>query len=559
MRIAGALALLALAAPAARAAVDGPITPLAAVGGRPSVLARADGSAIAVWEEKPTATTANVHFCRIAANAGTCTAGSEKILTGAAGSTTSKPFVFDLSANRIVVVHGGCCPQRTLRFISSDGGATFGASADFASLVPVDQGATAGPGDTISIVGDPATGTVGYQRADPAAAKTTQEVTLDTQGGLTSGQAVAVDPSGRPYAAWASSDDGFAAGSIGPNFNVAGGWTLPATTLAGTVGIRLAGPFAVWIQDGRHQVARWTGSAFGAGTPLPFTAADAGESDIAVDPAGGVHVVFTPLASGNVCYAYAPDGTTFGVPRLLGRDTAGVSGLDISATGAGQGRIVFGALAAAGPVSIVALSAPGLTPNACGVPPSGLALAKTITGSTVRASVDPAGQDATFHVEYGTSTSYGSSTPEATAPAAGGPAVTTFDLGALAPATTYHARIVAGNASGTATGPDVAFTTPAILRAVRARDLIRLPARCRNRRLRVGLPAPKGVARTLAVLRATGRRPLRLGRRRLQARSVLLTGLARGAVRVRVAVRLTDGRVLRASRAYRGCGRGMAR
>src|SRR4051794_7175710 len=125
MRRPTALILLALAAPATAQAVDGPITRLATAGGRPDVIARADGSAVAVWEEKPTAATANVHLCRIAAGAGTCLAGSEKVLTGAAGTTTSKPFVFDISGGRMVVVHGGCCPQHTNRWITPDGGATF--------------------------------------------------------------------------------------------------------------------------------------------------------------------------------------------------------------------------------------------------------------------------------------------------------------------------------------------------------------------------------------------------------------------------------------------------
>src|SRR3954449_2274880 len=131
-----ALVLLALGAPATAQAVDGPITRLATTGGRPDVLARSDGSAVAVWEEKPTAATANVHSCRIAAGTGTGTAGSEKVLTGAAGTTTSKPFVFDISGGRMVVVHGGCCPQHTYRWITSDGGSTFGSALDFASIVP---------------------------------------------------------------------------------------------------------------------------------------------------------------------------------------------------------------------------------------------------------------------------------------------------------------------------------------------------------------------------------------------------------------------------------------
>src|SRR3954454_23677814 len=261
MRRPTALILLALAAPATAQAVDGPITRLATAGGRPDVIARADRSAVAVWEEKPTAETGNVHLCRIAAGAGTCIAGSEKVLTGAAGTTTSKPFVFDISGGRMVVVHGGCCPQHTFRWITSDGGATFGSSLDFASIVPVDQGAAVGPGDSISILGDPAAGTVDYQQASPTGgSKTTTEAVLDTAAGLTFAQTVGIDPvTNRPLALWASSSDGFFSSSASGNANLTASWTTPPGKLAGTVGMRLAGPFAVWRGGGHQEVGRRAG------------------------------------------------------------------------------------------------------------------------------------------------------------------------------------------------------------------------------------------------------------------------------------------------------------
>src|SRR4051794_41821319 len=64
MRLRAALTLVALWAPATAAAVDGPITRLATVGGRPDVLARADGSAVAGWGGKPTAAPAPRRLCR---------------------------------------------------------------------------------------------------------------------------------------------------------------------------------------------------------------------------------------------------------------------------------------------------------------------------------------------------------------------------------------------------------------------------------------------------------------------------------------------------------------
>ncbi|MBO0746701.1 MAG: hypothetical protein J2O47_00035 [Acidimicrobiaceae bacterium] len=87
----------------------------------------------------------------------------------------------------------------------------------------------------------------------------------------------------------------------------------------------------------------------------------------------------------------------------------------------------------------------------------------TATTATLRATLNPGGEPTTYHFEYGTDTSYGSSTHEA------GPLDGNADrplaelLDGLAPATTYHVRLIATNASGTTTGPDAAFTTSASL------------------------------------------------------------------------------------------------
>lgn len=554
MRHALGLLLLAVAAPAAQATTEGPITRLATVGGRPDVLARADGSAVGVWEEKPTASTANVHFCRIAAGGGTCAAGSEKTLAASAGATTSRPFVFDLSGNRIVVVHGGCCAQHTYEWISADGGSTFGLRTDFASIVPFDQGAAVGPGDVISLLGDPVSGTVGYQRADPTAAKTTAEATLDTAAGLTFAQAVAIDPgTGKPFALWASSADAFSSYATGTNLNLTASWTAPPAKLAGVSGMRLAGAYATWVKDGHHEVAKWTGSGFGAAVQLRYAPADSGQADIATDPSGGVHVVYNPATTGDLCYAYAPDGVTFGAPRLLGRDTGGVAGLQVSATGDGKGRVVFSTATAAGPVSVLPLSSATLTPNTCGLALGAPALAKPVGTSDVIAGVDPNGQDTTFHVEFGPTTDYGTSTPDIAAPAAAGPATSTIALPGLAPGTTYHARVVATNVTGSAASADLSFTTAPVLARLKASDLVRLPGRCTHRRLTLKLLRPAGATPTSAVIRATGRRALRLGAKKLGRPGVVLTGLARRRVKVAVKLRLADGRIFRVARTYARC------
>jgi hypothetical protein len=81
---------------------------------------------------------------------------------------------------------------------------------------------------------------------------------------------------------------------------------------------------------------------------------------------------------------------------------------------------------------------------------------------TLSAKINPNGADTTYLVEYGTSSSYGQSTPES-API-GDPADTTYHtvsvhIGGLAPATAYHFRFVATSDVGTAAGPDTSFAT----------------------------------------------------------------------------------------------------
>ena len=83
----------------------------------------------------------------------------------------------------------------------------------------------------------------------------------------------------------------------------------------------------------------------------------------------------------------------------------------------------------------------------------------TATSATVNARIFSENQATTYYFEYGTTASYGARTPDG-GPIKGNKFVSAMLTG-LAPATTYHVRVVATNASGRTEGNDIVFTTAA--------------------------------------------------------------------------------------------------
>ena len=88
------------------------------------------------------------------------------------------------------------------------------------------------------------------------------------------------------------------------------------------------------------------------------------------------------------------------------------------------------------------------------------ATAITTTSATANGTVNANGANATVTIEYGTTTSYGS-TVNATPNTVTGTTVTTVSgaLSGLLPATLYHYRVKAVNSAGTTNGGDMTFTT----------------------------------------------------------------------------------------------------
>jgi hypothetical protein len=99
-----------------------------------------------------------------------------------------------------------------------------------------------------------------------------------------------------------------------------------------------------------------------------------------------------------------------------------------------------------------------------GVPPivaTRPATAVTGTVAALNGAVDAQGVKTTYHFEYGTTTSYGTSVPAPDASAGSGTAKEEVSqtVTGLQPNTTYHYRLVAGNSNATSDAEDSAFTT----------------------------------------------------------------------------------------------------
>jgi len=83
-------------------------------------------------------------------------------------------------------------------------------------------------------------------------------------------------------------------------------------------------------------------------------------------------------------------------------------------------------------------------------------------GGTLNGVVNPQGISTTYHFEYGTTTSYGSSTPESSSLGNGISNIAVNQaISGLSQGTTYHFRVVAKNLEGTTYGSDRTFKTAA--------------------------------------------------------------------------------------------------
>jgi endo-1,4-beta-mannosidase len=93
---------------------------------------------------------------------------------------------------------------------------------------------------------------------------------------------------------------------------------------------------------------------------------------------------------------------------------------------------------------------------------TGSATGVTSAGATLNGTVNPEGQATTCHFDWGTTTAYGSATPDDASPGSGNSAVpVSATISGLTASTGYHFRLGCSNAAGGALGSDAAFTTSA--------------------------------------------------------------------------------------------------
>ncbi|HKE80326.1 MAG TPA: hypothetical protein VKB54_13495 [Solirubrobacteraceae bacterium] len=114
--------------------------------------------------------------------------------------------------------------------------------------------------------------------------------------------------------------------------------------------------------------------------------------------------------------------------------------------------VATAALAGIAPATAAAVGKPGVS--------TGGATAVKITTATLNGRVNPNGLATAWFFQYGTTKAYSAQTPGVAAGQGTTAVAAHTPIGALAPNTTYHFRLVAHNAAGTTAGADHTFKTP---------------------------------------------------------------------------------------------------
>jgi hypothetical protein len=358
--------LLALAFGGSAAASPGPAQ--IGIGRYPTVAVDSAGTGYFAWNHQLTGNEDAVDVCVLPRGAGAC-AHTVELRPGQ--SAFAPPFVFLPSPGVVWIVTNTCCgPNKTLLYVSNDGGQSFGAPTQVGQLAPSGD-AILGPGGAISLVTDVVTGTTNFQRdaTDGSTTGTGTSIGTDEYGGtigLFNGQPVVAYwdfNSGVPdhvdYTAYRGSGD----------YNSAASWTAPAPVAAGQNTRIASGPAGLFLMyqsnnpgHNHYFVSKYTGSGFGP--PVDIAGEENGNFDAFFeDGAGRLHAVWS-MSSGALRYTTSPDGVHWGPAVTAATDTTGVYHPREAVAADAKGWAVWDANSATGSVKVAPLDYAALSGGA---------------------------------------------------------------------------------------------------------------------------------------------------------------------------------------------------
>jgi hypothetical protein len=171
-----------------------------------------------------------------------------------------------------------------------------------------------------------------------------------------------------------------------------------------------------------------------------------------------------PMGHATTWYFEYGTNTNYGTKTALKDAGAGTSAVSVSVPVAGltTGKTYHYRLVATNTAGTARGS--DITFSTAALPTATTAAASSVAtnSATLNGSVNPNGQATSWYFEYGTTTSYGATTPSKNAGSGSRSVSVSASISKLAAGTTYHYRLVAKNAAGTSRGADQSFATTGV-------------------------------------------------------------------------------------------------
>jgi hypothetical protein len=197
-------------------------------------------------------------------------------------------------------------------------------------------------------------------------------------------------------------------------------------------------------------------------TPVPPTVTTKGATSI-TSKGAKLNGTIDPQNQGTSYYFEFGASTAYGTKTATQNAGSGSNSVNVFSTisGLATGTTYHYRLVASNGSGTTLGADQSFTTNGPPAVTTGSATSVGVTTATLTGSVDPKGLTTSWHFDYGTTTSYGSKTPSKSAGSGNGATAVSAAISGLAPATTYHFRLVASSSAGTADGADITFATPA--------------------------------------------------------------------------------------------------